>query len=108
VPFFQAQAKRAKEDKEVKHEKELWRSEGRKEIIAAEQAALKQYEKQLIEEARIKSEQFRVVSVTHKRFCAVTPPLPLHVLQTQLIVSTTRISLLYHRPASRTDLHIFF
>jgi hypothetical protein len=60
---------RLKEEKAVKAEVQKWRSEGRKEIIASEQAALKQYEKQLIEEARIKSEQYRSVRLSFWDFC---------------------------------------
>jgi hypothetical protein len=57
----QAQAARLKVEKEILLDKQAWQSAGRKDIIAAEAAALKQYEKQLIDEARIKSEQFRAV-----------------------------------------------
>jgi hypothetical protein len=46
----------------VVRDQQQWQSAGRKDVIEAEALALKQYEKQLIEEARIKSDQFRVVS----------------------------------------------
>ena len=47
-------------EKQIKHEKEVWQSTSRKEVIAAEAQRLKEYERVQIEEARIKSEQYRV------------------------------------------------
>ena len=45
----------------MKHEKEVWQSDGRKEIALKEAERLKEYERVKLEEARIKSEQLRVV-----------------------------------------------
>jgi hypothetical protein len=61
LALLQALLSRVEAAKQVRREREAWQSAGRKDIIAAEAAMLKQYEKQLIDEARIKSEQFRAV-----------------------------------------------
>ena len=45
--------------KAMKHEMEVWKSDGRKQIIADEVARLKEYERVALEEARVKSEQYR-------------------------------------------------
>ena len=44
------------------HEIKVWQSDGRKEIIANEAAALKEYERVELEASKTKSEQIRVVS----------------------------------------------
>ncbi len=45
----------------MKHEMQVWQSEGRKEILADEAAALKEYERVALEEAKLKSDAIRVV-----------------------------------------------
>ncbi len=61
----------------MKHELEVWNSEGRKEALAAQAAMLKEYERAELEESRIKSENVRVVSVARDAcrnfFCLQTP-----------------------------------
>ena len=43
----------------MKHEKEVWQSEGRKEIAVDKAAMLKEYERVRLEEEKVKSEQIR-------------------------------------------------
>lgn len=59
----QEKADRARREKEMKHEQEAWRSAGRKDIISADNEMLKKYEQASLQEAKIKSEQARVVSL---------------------------------------------
>ena len=61
-----ARANRRAEEKAMKHEKEVWQSESRKEVIAAEAARLKAYEEAQLKESFIKSEQFRVARDVRK------------------------------------------
>jgi hypothetical protein len=59
--FKQAQEDSARAIKKTKQEKQNWQSQGRKDIIAAEEVARKEYERVQLEERRIKSEQARTV-----------------------------------------------
>ena len=60
--FGKAKANREAEEKSTKHELEVWQSEGRKLINADKEAADREYERVQLEESKLKSEQFRVVS----------------------------------------------
>ena len=59
---MKAKEKLDAEDKARVHEIKVWQSDGRKEIIANEAAALKEYERVELEASKTKSEQIRVVS----------------------------------------------
>ena len=50
-------------EKAMRHEKQVWQSDGRKEIAIKNAEALKEYERATLEESKIKSEQLRVVSL---------------------------------------------
>ena len=58
----QARAHEEKTTKEMISTQKQWQSDGRKDIIAAEAAANKEYERSQLVESKIKSEQFRAVT----------------------------------------------
>ena len=64
-----ARATKAAAEKSMKHEMEVWKSEGRKQIIADEIARLKEHERAELVESKIKSEQINAVRCLLSQYC---------------------------------------